>query len=299
MTGKTFGAVLVSLLLPQAPSLENVLSRAGEYVTAFHQSTRLIIADESYVQIYRAYADHTRELFDTTAAPIGQWTGHTPRETRSEFALVARPDSDDWSAFRGVFQVGGKTLRPERNRLERALTGSSATPLADARRISNESLKYNLGSAPRDVAVPTFALLPLMPGLQKGFTFTKKGEKKAGNTTVWVIGYAETQRPTLVTTADGMPQPVRGELWIEPASGRVVKTRVVFDSLDAYPDMKQRPERYKSFPRSIIDVTYGPEPKLNMWLPVEMKENHDRQVDIVTCTATYSNYRRLDLPGGV
>lgn len=54
MTGKTFGAILVSLLLPQAPSLENVLSRAGEYVTAFHQSTRLIVADESYVQIYRA-----------------------------------------------------------------------------------------------------------------------------------------------------------------------------------------------------------------------------------------------------
>jgi hypothetical protein len=282
-------------LLPAGPpTLDSVLARAGEYVTAWHQNSRLVIADEAYVQILRPYGS-TRTDMMGSGAPLGQLGTPKVREMRSEFALVAATGTDQWQAFRDVVELDGKPLGDRRNRLERALADRSTEGVAEARRISKESLAFDLSTMPHDVNAPTFAMTFLAPAKQKGVAFRKKGEKKVDDVPVWVIEFTETGAP-LATRRDGTPQPSRGEIWIEPESGRVVRSRVVFDSLDAYPDMKQHPERYADFPRVTIEVTYKPDARLNMWVPVEMKEAYDRRSDVVTCTATYSNYRRIDRP---
>jgi len=283
-----------SLLAAQTPSLESVLAKAGEYVADYNQMYRLLVAEESYQQLLRPYGSTWHDLLASDAM-LGEMGTPKLRKIRSEFALVAIPEAYAWVAFRDVFEVDGKALRPEKNRLERAFTDSPDTALGLARGFTDAALKHNLGRTVRDVNVPTFPLMILMRQHQQGFTFTKKGEKRVDNTTVWVIEYTETRRPPLATTADGSPKPARGEVWVEPARGRVVKTHLVFDTLDAYPDMKLRPERYYDFPRATIDVTYKHNAALDMWLPVEVQEDYTRRDEILTCKITYSNFRRLNV----
>jgi len=287
----------VSVAIAQAPSLESVLAKAGEYVAAYNQAHPLLIAEESYQQLLRPYGSTTHDLL-SSGPPLGEMGTPKLRRMRSEFALVAVPEAHAWAVFRDVFEVDGKALRAEKNRLERAFADSPDTAPGTARRFTDAALKYNLGRTLRDVNVPTFPLMFLMPEHQKGFAFTKKGEKRVDGSTVWVIEYVETQRPALTTTADGAPKPARGELWVEPATGRVVKTQLVFDTLDAYPDMKLHPERYADFPRVIIDVTYKRDAALDAWVPAQVEENYTRRDEVVTCTITYSNFRRLGSAAG-
>jgi hypothetical protein len=295
MKASAFVPVLLasSLLAVQDPTLESVLARAGESVLAFHQQFRMIVAEESYTQSQRFYTISSQAFKgENPAGPMA--SGYKLRKLRADVALVASPHGDVWFAFRDVFEVDGKPLRDRKNRVERALEDSPATARAELDRMSAESKRYNLGSIARNVNVPTLALMTLMPANQKGMAFQKKGEKKVDGVRAWVVAFTETQRPTIVTTAENKPMPARGELSVDPATGQILKTRIVWDSLDAFGDMKEHPERYSSFPRIEIEVIYRHEPKLDMWVPVEMKELYDRQVEVVTCTATYSNFRRFE-----
>jgi hypothetical protein len=289
--------LLASLLVVQAPTLDNVLSRAGEWVTTFHRDFPLVVAEEAYTQMLRNYGVASGDLAAMGAA-AGESSGQKVRRMRSEFALVPHPGGTTWDAFRDAYEVDGKPLREQRNRLQHLLTDAPATPLAEARRLSNEAAQYNLGLMKRNVNVPMFALMTLVPASQRGFAFTKKGEKTVAGVHAWVVAFTETQRPTLATTPDARPLPMRGELWIDPANGRVLHTLAVWDSLDAFAEMKQKQDRYSQFPRIQIEVTYGLDPALNIWVPTEMKELYDRQIEVVTCTATYSAYRPVH-PGSL
>ena len=278
--------------LAQGPTLDSVLARAGEYVTGYNKTFRVLVAEESYEQVMRPYGNSRNDLL-ASGPPLGQMGTPKVRTLRSAFALVAFPDAHAWMAFRDVFEVDGKALRPEKNRLERGFTDTPQDALKIARAFTDEALKYNFGVTKRDVNVPTFPLMALMPLIQQGFAFTKKGEKRVDNQPAWVIEFNETQRPALAKMADGTPKPARGEIWVEPASGRVVRTRLVFDTLDAYPDMKVHPEKYADFPRVTIDVVYRPDAALNAWLPVEMQESYNRREEVVTCKLTYTGFREI------
>jgi len=282
----------VSAPVAQAPSLESVLAKAGEYAVAYNEAHPFLLAEESCQQLFRPYGSTTHDLLSSDA-PLGEMGTPKLRKMRSEFALVAAPSLHAWVAFRDTFEVDGKALRPEKDRLERAFTDSRDTAPEVARKCTDAALKYNLGRTVRDVNVPTFPLMFLMPQRQKGFAFTKKGEKRVDGATVWVVEYVETGRPTLSVVADGTPKPARGELWVEPASGRVVKTHLVYDTLDAFPDMKLRPERYADFPRVTIDVAYKRDTALDAWLPAEMEEVYTRRDEVLTCKIAYSKFRAL------
>lgn len=287
----TFGLALLSALLStQAPSLDQVLARAGQYVSRFHDTCPLILADESYVQVLRPYGS-TRTDMMGSGALLGQMGTPKVRELRSEYAVVAMPGTDRWLGFRNVVLVDGKTLPVDARRLERTLADLSPSAVDAARTISNESLRQDLTRVPHDINVPTFALTFVAPERQKSVVYTKKDEKKLDGAVVWVIGFSEVG-PPLARRQDGTPQPSRGELWVDPATGDVVRTRVVFDSLDAYPDMKAHPERYYDVPRVSVDVVYKPNAGMNVRMPVEVKESFDSRAEVVTCTASYSNFRR-------
>ena len=293
MIRSTIGLVVAALLLAfQATTLETVLARAGEYVTAFRQRAALLIADETNTQVRRPYGSSTNDLM-SSGTPLGQMGTPTVRKLRSELALFVALVTDDWQAFRDVVEVDGKPLRAERDRLLRLLTDPQGPDVQAARALTAESLRHDLSTMAHDLTGPTFPLVFLSPRHQQGVRFTKKGERKAGGLPVWVVEFVETTRP-LARMADGTPQPSRGEFWIDPTNGRVVRSRLVFDTLDAIPDMKQHPERYLDFPHVTFEVTYRMDQGLDMWVPVEMKEFYNRRAEAVTCTITYSNLRLMD-----
>jgi hypothetical protein len=291
MTRSVVGLLTVGLFVGvQAPSLETVLARAGEYVAQSRQDVSALFAEEYSVQILRNYGVQSGDL-----PGLGESSGHTRRSLRSELVLLAVPGRNVWDVYRHTFALNEQPVDDLKDRLRRVFSGPPAAAVAEATRLSIESARRNLGAIRRTMNVPTLALEFLASASQPGFSFTKKGEKKVDGVPVWVIAFAEVRRPSLISTPDGRSLPVRGEMWIDPANGRVMKTQVTLDSLDAFKEMKERPEDYTAFPRVAIETTFRLDRALNAWVPAEMKESYDRGFEVVTCTVTYTNYSRLEI----
>jgi hypothetical protein len=227
----------------------------------------------------------------------GSWVDATPsilktRKIRSDFALVANAEVAAWFAFRDVIEVDGRAVQDVRNRLDRVLTDSPATAVQELNRFSQEAMTYNLGSVTRNVNVPTMALMALMPEHRQGVEFKKDGEERVRGVQTWVVAFVEAGRPTLASTRDGSPMPSHGRLWIDPTNGRVIKTEIVWDARQAFPDSRFSPGGRPALVK--IGVTYGPEARLGMWVPVEMKELYERETEVVSCTAEYKNFRSFE-----
>ena len=96
----------------------------------------------------------------------------------------------------------------------------------------------------------------------------------------------------MVVTPNGDEYPIHGELWIEPVTGRLVKSRMIVENLKASPNASQADaERYR--PRITIDTAWARDPALKIWVPVEMNELYVKATEQVTCKARYSNFRLI------
>src|SRR5262245_23130244 len=103
-------ALISCTLHAQEPTLADVLSRAGAYVTAFQRQLAGIVAEETYVQ------DIREQAISVSGPRPPQLRGPTHRELASDLLLVKPEKGDRWIQFRDVFQVDG---RPVRDRTER------------------------------------------------------------------------------------------------------------------------------------------------------------------------------------
>jgi hypothetical protein len=294
--------VLLSLPVIQPLSLDSVLARAGTAATAFPRDVPQLVADESYVQVFAP----------TPGSPS------MSRSLRSEFAMVSDEDRATWYGFRHVLEVDGKPL-PDvaRGRLEHVLRGPRPASLIDARRIAMEGARYVSLGFLRGATAPTFALTVMLPAQQPRFSFSKRGEKRVRNLTLWVIGYREIKGPMLFSDVEGREVPMIGELWVDPRSGAVFRTQLVVDSGNAVGGDTGRsagplPLANIGFSRMNIEVSYKADPGLGVAVPVEMQETFSGEVAVggggpvldsapathylrqrLSCVAKYTNHRRV------
>jgi hypothetical protein len=290
------GLVLVAVILSvqASPDLREVLGRAGDYVVALQRELTLVAADERSVQVRRGYGVSSGPDKGGPGLGAGESSGHVMRDLRGTCVLVATPDDGVWQGYRDFYELQSRPLHDQKERLPRLFTDTPATALADARKIHAESARQNLTPIRHNLSVPTFALMVVAPVNRDRFEFKKKGEKKVGDARGWVIAFTETRKPTFIASASGTSMPMRGEIVVEPESGRVLRTQVVVDSLDAFEELRRRPEKYaESFPRMQMEVAWGPSAALGRWVPLEMKELYDRQAEVISCTNTYVNYRKV------
>jgi hypothetical protein len=116
----------------------------------------------------------------------------------------------------------------------------------------------------------------LLPQYQGRFTFTRSG-REGGD--LWVIGYKERQKPTLIRTPRGDNLSAAGRLWINASNGAITRTELV---------VEQR--RFKA----VVKVTYAVEPALGFLVPVEMREEYEARNDQrVEGHAQYGRFRRF------
>jgi hypothetical protein len=114
-------------------------------------------------------------------------------------------------------------------------------------------------------------------GLQSRFEFTKRGEPTEAGIRAWEIDFRETTRPTIIKTRTSEDIFASGTLWVDPVSGRVLRT--VLKAAGA-----------------TITVTYKPrEDAAGLWLPVTMQENYEYPSASIHATATYSKFRRFQV----
>ncbi len=255
-----------------AGSVDDVVARAASYVESFVEDLSNVVMEEDYRQ---------------TFFELGR---RSPARTRlvSEFLIVRIPGTNQWVGFRDVFRVNGRQVRDREDRLASLfLAGSESGVLAQARRISQESSRYNLGSTERTFNLPTFALFYLHPDNLGRFRFEKRGEGCSDEDVAWDVGFEETQRPTLTRGYRGIDLPSRGRFCLDSVTGRVIETELEL----RHPAVGN--ERAATDAKAT--VRFALESSLNLWVPVEMRESYREHGGggNANSTARYRNYRQF------
>jgi len=270
--GRTCVLLAAVPLLAAQPSLsvKDVMKRVERYVAGYGEATAVVVCSERYEQKAQ-----------------GSGTGaDAVRTLTSDFALVYADAIHGWLGFRDVIEVDGRAVSDRDDRLARVLMASQGR-FDEARRLSDESARYNIGAIERNFNVPTAALFFFTPDNHDRFTFTARGVASDGT---WEIAFKETDRPTLIRTPDGRSIPSSGTLWVEPQTGTILRTSLQIQTIDARGQRTRRGHGQ-------VDVVYRHVDALEMWLPAAMDEQfevgRDQISDRVTGHADYTNYRRF------
>jgi hypothetical protein len=265
----TFALATAAAPSMQPVSLSDLRERAGAYVLDYHRRLEAIVAEEWYVQ-----RSETRS---------GGSQQREERTLRSDFMLLPGTDREQaWFAFRDVFEVDGRSVSSQRGRLEQWLAGSRASLMRNARALAIEQARHNIGPILRTINVPTLALEVLMPQKQARFRFRLAGTAPIDGQPASVVTFEERRRPTMIRTPEGRDLPARGTLWIEPATGRVLRTEL------------RTGERAHDQVEAVLTVIYVFVPRLSLLLPASMEERYAGRGAEITCTAVYSNFRRFE-----
>lgn len=252
----------------QAPSTGDVLKRAAAYVDDYRRRLETIVAEERYVQ--------------RSSSPRGT-ADSSERVLRSDFMLLPGVAGENpWFAFRDVFEVDGVPVTGERGRLEGWLSDSRSSLLQKARALALEQARYNIGPVMRTINVPTLALEILTSRNQERFRFRRRGSTTMNGIDLMIISFEERRRPTMIRTPEGRDLPAFGSLWIEPGTGRVIRTEL------------RTGERRSDRIEAAITVSYVFVPRLDLLLPGTMEERYAGPGADITCRADYSNFRRFE-----
>jgi hypothetical protein len=259
----------------QRISLDDLRTRAGAYVVDYHQRLAAIVAEEHYVQ---------RSVTTATGAQRRPGGKNVEQRTlRSDFMLLPGIAGENaWFAFRDVFEVDGQPASSQRGRLEQWLSGPRSSFMRNARALALEQARYNLGPITRTINVPTLALEILMPARQERFRFRRTGTEQVNGIEATVVTFEERRRPTMIRTPEGRDLAARGTLWIEPSSGRVVRTEL------------RTGEQGRDAVEGTIVVDYAFVERLDLLVPVRMDERYAGRGTEISCAATYSNFRRFE-----
>lgn len=252
-----------------APSLHDLLLRLSGYVSAYGQQASAFVGTETYTQELTGPHD--------AASP-------TSRTTVAEFAIVRTSGSLPWVGFRDVVEVDGQAITDHRDRLLAILTAPTPDP-DQARRLSEESARLNIGPIERNFNVPTSTLFFFTPNNLDRFTFKLA---RVEGSDLFRISFKETRTPTLIRTIDGNSVPSEGDLLVD-ADGVIHETIL---------RLKGASNRKHAPIATTIDVQYDRIPGIDVWLPSLMTEEYVRKdgpsVTQIDTRAEYSNYRQFE-----
>lgn len=216
-------AVVAALFLPlpaqgraQAPALHDFVARVAGYVTNLTPKIASVVAVEHYQQ----------RLWPSTST-------RTIR-LKSDFLLVRPGDAANWIMFRDVVEVNGKPIRYEEDRLVKLFGEPDADVAGRISRIVDESLRFHLPGGSVAVTNPFLVVALMHPHYQPRLAFTMGGEDRRVGRDVRVLRFEEREPRTSPNSAKGAQAPpildslglVRGSVWAEQETGRIVKTEV-------------------------------------------------------------------------
>jgi len=257
------GLVVGSMGEADSPrSQKAIMARAGQFVIRYAEELPQLVATESSVQ-------------DLTPQPGHATVVVAQRRLVAEFAWVGLPGEVEPIGFRDVIEVDGRPVGPDRRRLVDLLHGPGRATWSQARAVLEEGARHNLAPGSRNFNLPTVAAFFLHPERQKRFSWKRRSE--AGAPTC-ELEYRERDRPTLIRHTDGRSIFSRGRVWIDAASGAILRTDLVLE-LDTFAyGLTTRFERVAA---------------MDLVLPAQLAERYTTPEEVVTGSATYTNYRRF------
>src|SRR5215218_5224589 len=166
--------VASAILVAAEEPIDVVIGRAVKYVEGYQRDFAMVVSEERYVQ-------------EARYPPAGRGTDLIERTVlRSDFLLV-RDDVAGWVPFRDVFERDGMPVRDRDERLSKLFLNDTGSALEQARRIVDESARYNVGNLNRNVNLPTLALVFLTAAHRERFRFSQEG----GDNAVRVVQFRE------------------------------------------------------------------------------------------------------------
>ena len=231
--------VPAALASQDEPSLATLLQRAGAYLTEYERQMSMVVAEEHYMQI-----------------SSGGGSAAERRHLKSDL-LVVDLGAAGWFGFRDVMEVDGVAVRDRENRLLALVTSPVPDALAQAKRMAAEGARFNIGGIVRTINTPTLALTFLRQVQQRRSTWTLGGRKKIEKRDVVELRFQEHAIPRAIETRDNAA--ARGRFWIEPDSGRIVRSELVIDS---------------SGMTATVTATFGPVPGIVPWVPLSMDDEY-------------------------
>jgi hypothetical protein len=256
----------------QNPPLNVVLDRLSAYLLQYETKVVELAADERYKQWIKRRSGYGG---DTVAR----------RDLRSTYFLIRLPDGRAWFGFRDVTRVDKRDVSRPGRPMEQILGERTASAYEEALTVMRENAKYNIGDVYRTINLPLQALDLLHPEYRDRFEFRAIGRGSAAGQEAFIIQFQERPGfgPTLVTDGFGGEVLSYGRVWVEPASGAVLRTELSF---------KGSATRYLR--ESSVRVEYQRDRRLQVLLPSEMEERYGLEIEVLHGVATYRNYRRFE-----
>ena len=273
----TLVVVFVRPAPAQSPSLEDVLSRVAAYVVDFIPRFANVVAVETYEQRVPLGIPGLNSAFATpTNGRLTTW------RLKSDVLLVRDPtEALDWVVFRDVGEVNGKAVHHEQDRLMKLFAAPSDDTARRAADIAFESARYHLPGGSAAVTNPLLTLALLQPRYQPRLRFALGGEERSLGRGVRVLRFEEWQQNTPILEGTGR---VRGNVWIDPATGRILKTEARIGS------------------GSSTTTSFAPEDRLALTVPKEMRttwvyvdQRRPTERFQVTGVAGYTDFRRFEV----
>ena len=273
-------AVATAIFLVQGVSAqriktEELLARAEAYVRVFVDQFANMVAEERYVQDSKTFPRKRPRGSTGTRLLATGLARHV--ELVSDYLLARSKESRLVFGFRDVYSVNGVPVRDREERLMKLFTQPSDTMLQEAERIATESARYTLGGETRTLNNPILAVGFLQSIYQPRFRFSLSGSDAEIGKDVWVVEYKDDSRPTVLRRLPDTDLVAKGRLWIEGATGRVLKTELSAGELDT------------------VVVTFRYDDRFKIAVPVEMREDFWVGNEVVSGVATYGRFRQFNV----
>jgi hypothetical protein len=277
--------LLLGLALPfpvdsrQDPDLDALLQR----VAAYERRIPGVVSEEVYTQ---------EATFTPAFARLP--TDIQGRRLKSDVAVIAIEDLG-WASFRDVYEVDRRAVRGRDERLAALFLEPRADTLEQARRITEEGARYNLNmrglSISRTINNPMLVLRFLRADNQLRSSFIREGSERIDKLQVVVVTFEEQGLPRLIRSRDDAA--ASGRIWVEPETGRVVRTELLFETSD---------RETRTTVRSTVRAQFGPVDSTDLWVPIWMEEDHaatsSGNTTRIAGRATYSNVRTFRVEVG-
>ncbi len=256
--------------------LQGAMAHVDAYLRSYARDYTNVVAEERYDQRLE------QESYDSLlpGAPRPADASTVTRVLRSDLLMVSSPSLGRWVPFRDVFEVDGKPVRDRDDRLKKLLLDAPKDVAGDARRITEESARYNLGAIDRTTNVPTLALEVLSAGHRGSLRLFRRDEETVEGIRAMRIDFEERADRALIRTTTGAGLPSRGSFWVDPATGRILRTVMRTDVAGA---------------KMEVSVLYRPAGSTGLWLPAEMRESYTQANQKLSGVARYSHYRRFQV----
>ena len=266
-------------------SLETLLTRAAWYLDFFVDQFENVVAEEICIQdasvmvpTFNPMAGRGGVAAQTSAAEMSR-ARH--RDLRSDFLLVKSPTTENLVPFRDVLEVDGVPVRDREQRLAKLFINPSPDAMAQAERVREEGARYNLGNMRSTIGNPMLALGVLQLTYQPRFRFALGKEDKSIGPGVWIVDYKEEAPPAMIRGEAGGDLFSHGRLWIELATGRVLKTELQVEQPSV---------------RAIVTTAFRYDERFAIAVPQEMRERYTIGTgNRVNTVASYGRFRRFNV----